>query len=145
MKVVLQRKRTTKKSKYFGSWRVECERPWKAVSHKFGSALRWTFSTGDCDGSVCHQSYLRCCQTVTLYNDFFSPCGTFIPLKDKWAMTSLPNWKCLSSVWTAVGTIVGEILLYRKQPSWTYMVTLLSGLMPICWAGWVPGHLLVRL
>lgn len=31
-----------------------------------------------------------------------------IPLKDGWAMTSLSNWRCLRSVWTAVGTIVAK-------------------------------------
>lgn len=39
---------------------------------------------------------------------FPSSWGKLIPPKDGWATTSLPNWKCLRSAWTAVGTIVAE-------------------------------------
>lgn len=46
---------------------------------------------------------------------FLSSCGNLIPLKDEWAVTSLPNWKCICTVWTAAGTMVGEFFSFIEN------------------------------
>lgn len=45
---------------------------------------------------------------------FCFPCRKFISLKDEWAMTSLPTWKCIISVWTASGTTAGGNFALQK-------------------------------
>lgn len=45
---------------------------------------------------------------------FCFPCRKFISLKDEWAMTSLPTWKCIISVWTAGGTTAGGNFALQK-------------------------------
>lgn len=117
---------------------------WEVVLSQIQMCLEWTCSPAGFSGTICHQSYLLAAEPSLWW--FLFSCGKFIPLKDKWAMISLPNWgrmkaqceQLLEQLWV-------KILLYGKPPWEADMVTPLSGLKPVCWAGWVPAHLLVRL
>lgn len=79
----------------------------KQLSLTNPNALTWTFPTGDFRVSVCPQSCFVPAHSHAM-GWFPLSWGKLVPLKDGWATTSLPNWKCLRSVWTAVGTIVAE-------------------------------------
>lgn len=70
------------------------------------------------------------------FGDFVFHAESLFHSKDEWAMTSLPTWKCIISVWTAGwNNCGGNFALQKTTFGGAAMGTLLSGLRPICKAG----------
>lgn len=104
------------------------------------NALAWTFPTGDFSLSVCPQS-----GSVPLQRSLHGVLSFFLGAVDATQRrmgSDISSALRVNSCWNNCGW---KSFLCRKQPWWAHMLTPVSGPVPICWAGWVPGHAPVRL
>ena len=100
---------------HMGTYSKEIQVLWELKDRLWGS---WTCSLINSDSpssrpapwqDSVEASAIRVISVVTEPSHwwFCFPCRKFISLKDKRAMTSLPTWRCIYSVWTAGGTTAG--------------------------------------